>query len=51
MINPTKHHILKSAHPSPLSAFNGFFGCQHFSKTNALLVQQKKDPIDWSLGD
>lgn len=51
LINPTKHHILKSAHPSPLSAFNGFFGCQHFSKTNALLVQQKKDPIDWSLGD
>ncbi|SEA60599.1 Uracil-DNA glycosylase [Arachidicoccus rhizosphaerae] len=49
LINPTRHHILKSAHPSPLSAHNGFFGCKHFSKTNELLVGQKKDPIDWSL--
>ena len=42
--NP-KHHILTAAHPSPLSAYNGFFGCRHFSKANALL----KDPIDWRL--
>lgn len=43
-----KHHlILKAAHPSPLSANNGFFGCKHFSKTNEFLVQQKKDPIAW----
>ena len=50
LINPAKHHFLKAAHPSPLSAFNGFFGCKHFSKTNELLVKQKKDPVDWSLG-
>lgn len=49
LINQTKHHVLKAAHPSPLSAHNGFFGCKHFSKTNQLLVQQGLDPIDWSL--
>lgn len=48
-IDPGKHFILKAAHPSPLSAYNGFFGCKHFSKTNELLVRQKKDPIDWIL--
>ena len=47
LINATKHHILKAAHPSPLSAFNGFFGCKHFSKTNQLLTQQGLEPIDW----
>jgi len=51
LINQNKHHILKSAHPSPLSAHNGFFGCRHFSRTNELLVQQKKDPIDWGVGE
>lgn len=51
LISQNKHHILKSAHPSPLSAHNGFFGCKHFSKTNELLVRQKKAPIDWSLGE
>jgi uracil-DNA glycosylase len=47
LIDATKHHILKAAHPSPLSAFNGFFGCKHFSQTNELLTQQGLEPIDW----
>jgi uracil-DNA glycosylase len=50
LIDPNKHHILKAAHPSPFSANNGFFGCRHFSKTNALLQQQGKEIIDWQLG-
>lgn len=49
MINPTKHFILKAAHPSPLSAHKGFLGCKHFSRTNQLLQKQGKEPIDWSL--
>lgn len=48
LIDMTKHHVLKAAHPSPLSAHNGFFGCRHFSQTNLLLTKQGKDPIDWS---
>ena len=48
-IDETKHHVLKAAHPSPLSAHNGFLGCKHFSKTNALLQKNGKDPIDWSI--
>lgn len=48
-IDATKHHILKAAHPSPLSAYNGFFGCKHFSRTNALLAKQSLDPIDWMI--
>ncbi len=47
LINAQKHFILKAAHPSPLSAHNGFLGCRHFSKTNELLVKQGKTPIDW----
>ena len=43
------HHILEAAHPSPLSAYNGFFGCRHFSKTNDILQSVGIDPIDWSL--
>ncbi|HTN68424.1 MAG TPA: uracil-DNA glycosylase [Dysgonamonadaceae bacterium] len=46
-INPNKHLVLKSAHPSPLSAHRGFFGCKHFSKTNDYLIQKGKKPIDW----
>lgn len=42
-----RHKILQSAHPSPLSAHNGFFGCGHFSKTNAFLREQKLVEIDW----
>ena len=49
LINLKKHLILTSAHPSPLSAKNGFFGNQHFSKANAYLMKQGMDPIDWSL--
>jgi uracil-DNA glycosylase len=49
LIDTTKHHVLKAAHPSPLSAYNGFFGCGHFSKANDLLQQQGLTPIDWSI--
>lgn len=49
LIDETKHHVLKAAHPSPFSADKGFFNCRHFSKTNELLVQQNKKPIDWKL--
>lgn len=49
LINVTKHHILKSAHPSGLSANRGFFGCRHFSRTNQILEQMGMTPIDWQL--
>lgn len=49
LIDQRKHYVLKSAHPSPFSAYNGFFGCKHFSKTNQLLKQQGLPEIDWSL--
>ena len=49
LIDETKHYVLKAAHPSPLSAHNGFFGCKHFSKTNELLMTQHKLPIDWKV--
>ena len=49
LIDTTKHHVLKSAHPSPLSAYNGFFGCRHFSKINEILKMQGKPPINWQL--
>lgn len=42
-----QHFILKSPHPSPLSAYRGFFGCKHFSKTNNFLIDHNKTPIDW----
>jgi len=41
------HLILKAPHPSPLSAYRGFFGCKHFSKTNNFLLSHNKTPIDW----
>jgi uracil-DNA glycosylase len=47
LIDETKHHVLKAAHPSPLSAYNGFFGCKHFSRTNFLLTKQGQEAIDW----
>ena len=43
------HLILKAAHPSPLSAFNGFFGCRHFSKANEFLKSKEIEEIDWSI--
>lgn len=49
LIDRSKHLVLECAHPSPLSAFNGFFGCRHFSKTNAYLAAHGKTPIDWQL--
>ena len=49
LIDPNKHFVLTAAHPSPLSAFRGFFGCKHFSKTNELLRQMGKEPINWQL--
>ena len=49
LIDESKHLILKAAHPSPLSANAGSFGCKHFSKTNAWLLSKGIDPIDWKL--
>ncbi|MCC8172223.1 MAG: uracil-DNA glycosylase [Parabacteroides sp.] len=46
-IDTSKHLVLKSAHPSPLSAFRGFFGNKHFSKANEYLVAHGIEPIDW----
>jgi uracil-DNA glycosylase len=48
LIDETKHHVLKAAHPSPFSADRGFFGCKHFSKTNELLLKQGLTAIDWN---
>ena len=47
LIDTNKHHILTSSHPSPLSAYRGFLGCGHFSKTNELLNKQGKSKINW----
>jgi uracil-DNA glycosylase len=49
LIDTSKHFILKTVHPSPLSASRGFFGCKHFSKTNEYLTRNGKIPIDWDL--
>jgi uracil-DNA glycosylase len=49
LIDESKHTILKAAHPSPFSAYSGFFGCRHFSKTNDILKRQGKPPIDWQI--
>lgn len=51
LITNPNHFILQSAHPSPLSAYNGFFGNKHFSKTNEFLVQHGIEPIDWHIPD
>ena len=48
-IDESKHFIIESAHPSPLSAYNGFFGSKPFSKTNELLTNVGVEPIDWNL--
>ena len=47
IVDKKKHHLLKSVHPSPLSAHRGFLGCQHFSLCNEILENQGKSPIDW----
>lgn len=49
LITNPNHLILTSAHPSPLSAFNGFFGCRHFSKANEFLKANGIEEIDWSI--
>ena len=49
LIDENKHLILRSVHPSPLSAHAGFFGCKHFSKANQYLVSKGIDPVDWQL--
>ena len=49
MLNNPKHLILEAPHPSPLSAYRGFFGCQHFSKTNTFLTENGLEPIDWQI--
>ncbi|NCC81176.1 MAG: uracil-DNA glycosylase [Clostridia bacterium] len=49
LLNNQKHLILKAAHPSPLSAFRGFFGCKHFSKANTYLRNNNMQEINWDL--
>ncbi len=49
MLNNPKHLVLKAPHPSPLSAYRGFFGCRHFSKANEFLTANGETPIDWQI--
>ena len=49
MLTNPKHLILRAPHPSPLSAYRGFFGCKHFSQTNAFLEKNGVEPIDWQI--
>ncbi|MBU3004714.1 uracil-DNA glycosylase [Paraglaciecola arctica] len=49
VIDTQKHHVLTAPHPSPLSAYRGFFGCKHFSKANQLLQHQGKTAINWQV--
>ena len=49
LLNNPKHLILEAPHPSPLSAYRGFFGCRHFSKANDFLMKNGETPIDWTL--
>jgi len=49
LIDETKHTVIKSAHPSPFSAYTGFFGSKPFSKTNAALIAQGKKPVNWQI--
>jgi len=48
-INLSNHYVLTCAHPSPLSAYNGFFGCGHFKKCNEFLIKNNLQPIDWQI--
>jgi uracil-DNA glycosylase len=48
-VDRSRHLVLKAAHPSPLSAHSGFFGCRHFSKANAFLESRGLKPIEWAL--
>ncbi len=49
MLTNPKHLVLKAPHPSPLSAYRGFFGCRHFSQANAFLEEHGVEPIDWQI--
>ena len=49
LIDTNKHHILTTTHPSPFSAYRGFLGCKHFSKTNKILLNNNQKPINWKL--
>ena len=49
MVTNPKHLVLKAPHPSPLSAYRGFFGCRHFSQCNEFLAAHGETPIDWQL--
>lgn len=49
LLNNPNHLILQSAHPSPFSAYNGFFGCKHFSKCNKFLTEHNLTPINWKI--
>ena len=49
MLNNPNHLILTAPHPSPLSAYRGFFGCKHFSQANEFLVAHGENPIDWQI--
>jgi uracil-DNA glycosylase len=48
-VDEKRHLVLKAAHPSPLSAHNGFLGCRHFSKANAFLEAKGRGAVDWAL--
>ncbi|MBR0230496.1 MAG: uracil-DNA glycosylase, partial [Erysipelotrichaceae bacterium] len=49
LLDNPNHLVLQAAHPSPLSAYNGFFGCRHFSKTNRFLKEHDLEEIDWQM--
>ena len=49
LIDKRKHHILITSHPSPFSAYRGFLGCNHFSKTNKILIKNNQQTINWKL--
>lgn len=49
LITNKKHFVLTTVHPSPLSAYNGFFGCKHFSKANEFLIKNNRKPVDWQI--
>ena len=51
MLTNPKHLVLKAPHPSPLSAYRGFFGCKHFSQTNEFLTSKGLEAIDWQIAD
>jgi uracil-DNA glycosylase len=51
IVDAARHHVLTAAHPSPYSASNGFFGCRHFSRANALLAAAGRPEVDWRLDE